>query len=412
VRRPELDAGGPRVEQRFDLGGYLVRRPGEREAIEDRAGDQPAGPLVVPGADQALHGGQVHRVEAGRGIQRRDGREVGSHLRAGQAPRGRPVLVDDGDSSAHQADIAAWAPRPGLAARERRERGGQQRRVRGAADLDLGGQLPGQGYPERPPRPQQQVDMPPDRPVGEAHAGFHLEDLAPVGILAALQQVPDDVGGLPQPADRPLLSDPDRVEPRTAGEPEIGAAAGDDIEHVQLIRYLGRMQEVGVQAGRPKPDAPRRSGDRDQRQQRRGIQQVAVDRDGPEAELLDPRGQARVGREVLVRLQRDAQLAAGARGHVASARATVEWPVRSIRMISRSSGSGHATWLSLSSQSPGLSRRCFAGSSGSTAASAYTQKKRPGQVRSWLLCVSSNQSPTRMPHTERPSIRSTTTRRS
>src|SRR5215472_14506462 len=123
------------------------------------------------------------------------------------------------------------------------------------------------------------------------------------------------------------------------------------------------MEEVGVQAGWAQPDAARRAGDRDERQQRRGIQQVTVDRDGPEAEFLDPRGQAGVHREVLVRLQRDAELAPSAAGtgsHVTSARATLVWPVRSIRMISRSSGSGQTTWLSLSSQSPGLSWHCSA----------------------------------------------------
>jgi hypothetical protein len=370
VRGAELDAGGTGLEQRFNLRGDLVGRSGEREAVEHRVGDQPARPLVVSGADQALHRGQVDRLEAGRRIQRGDDGEVGGHLGAGQVPGARPVLVDDGDSPADQADLAGRPARASFAPRQRRERGGQQRRVRGTADLDLGGQLPGQRYPERTPRPEQEVDVFPHRPVGEAHAGFHLEDLAAVGLLATREQVPDDVGGLPQPPDRTLLSDPDRVEPRPAGEPEIGAAAGDDVEHVKLIRYLDRVQEVRVQAGRPEPDAARRAGDRDQRQQRRGIQQVAIDRDGPEAELLDPRRQARVRRQVLVRLERDAQLAAGAGGHVTSASVTVDWPVRSIRMISRSSGSGHATWLSLSSQSPGLSWRCFAGSSGSTAASA------------------------------------------
>ena len=130
MRGAELDAGGTGLEQRFNLRGYLVGRAGEREAVEDRVGDQPAGPLVVSGADQALHRSQVDRLEAGRRIQRGDDGEVGGHLRAGQAPGGRPVLVDDCDSPADQAHLAGRPARAGFAPRQRRERGRQQRRVR------------------------------------------------------------------------------------------------------------------------------------------------------------------------------------------------------------------------------------------------------------------------------------------
>jgi hypothetical protein len=325
VRRAELDAAGSGLEQRFDLGGDLAGGTAEREAVEHRVGDQPSRRLVITGANQALHRGQVDRFEPGRGIQRGDDREVGGHLGAGQAPGARPVLVDHGDRPAHQADLTRLPARARLAARQRPERRGQQRRVRGTADLDLGGQFPGEGYPERAPRPEQQVDILAHRPVREAHTGFHLEDLAPVGLPAPGKQVPDHVRGLSQAADRPLLGDPDRVEPRPAGQPEIRPAARDGVEDLQLVRDLHRVQEVGVQAGRPEPDAARRPGNRDERQQRRGIQQVTVDRDGPEAELLDPRGQAGVGREVLVRLQPDAELARSAAGtgsHVTSARAS------------------------------------------------------------------------------------------
>lgn len=325
MRRAELDAGGSGLEQRLDLVGDLAGGPGEREAVEDRVGDQPSGRLVVPGADQTLHRGQVHRVETGRGIHRGDDREVGGHLRPGQAPGLRPVVVDHGDRPAHQADLAGHPARAFLAARQRPEGGTQQRRVRGTAYLDLGGQLPGKGYPERAPRPEQQVDILAHRPVREAHAGFHLEDLALVSLLAAGEQVPDDVSGLSQAADRPLLGDADRVEPRPAGQAEIRPAARHGVEDLQLVRDLDRVQEVGVQAGRPEPNAARRPGNRDERQHRRGIQQVTVDRDGPEAQFLDPRGQAGVRREVLVRLQPDAELAPSAAGtgsHVASARAT------------------------------------------------------------------------------------------
>jgi hypothetical protein len=211
VRRAELDSGGSGLEQRFDLGGDLAGGAAEREAVEHGVGDQPSCCLVITGADQELHRGQVDFVESGRGIQRGDDREVGGHLRPGQVPGPRPVLVDHGNRPAYQADLARRPARARLAARQRPERRRQQRRVRGTADLDLGSQFPGQGYPERAPRPEQQVDILAQRPVREAHAGFHLEDLAPEGLVAAGEQVPDHVSGLSQPADRPLLGDPDRV---------------------------------------------------------------------------------------------------------------------------------------------------------------------------------------------------------
>ena len=83
MRGAELDAGGTGLEQCAGLGRHLIGRAGEREAVEDRVGDQPTGPIVVSGADQALHRGQVDRLEAGRRIQRGDDGEVGGHLRAG-----------------------------------------------------------------------------------------------------------------------------------------------------------------------------------------------------------------------------------------------------------------------------------------------------------------------------------------
>jgi hypothetical protein len=137
VRGAELNAGGPGLEQRAGLGCHLVGRSGEREPVQHGVGDHPAGSLVVTGADQPLYRGQVDPLQTRTGIQRGDDREIGGHLGAGQAPGRRPVLVDDGDSSADQADLAARPPHAGLAARQRRERGGQQRRVRGTADLDL-----------------------------------------------------------------------------------------------------------------------------------------------------------------------------------------------------------------------------------------------------------------------------------
>ncbi len=59
----------------------------------------------------------------------------------------------------------------------------------------------------------------------------------------------------------------------------------------------------------------------------------------------------------------------------------VRLPIRSIRITTRSSGSGQQTSESCSSQSEAGSWRCFAGRSGSTDWSAYMQKCLPSGIR-------------------------------
>ena len=60
--------------------------------------------------------------------------------------------------------------------------------------------------------------------------------------------------------------------------------------------------------------------------------------------------------------------------------------MRSIFMISRSSGSGQATRLSCAIQSFSSNARIFAGRSGVTAANAYKQKCLPTGMVIRLLC--------------------------
>jgi hypothetical protein len=67
--------------------------------------------------------------------------------------------------------------------------------------------------------------------------------------------------------------------------------------------------------------------------------------------------------------------------YVSSSVRIVRVPIRSMRITTRSSGSGQHTSESCSSQSDSASLRCLAGRSGSTADSAYMQKCLPGGIR-------------------------------
>jgi len=71
----------------------------------------------------------------------------------------------------------------------------------------------------------------------------------------------------------------------------------------------------------------------------------------------------------LVGLQCEPELASSCR-HVRSDVRKVRRPIRSMRMITRSSGSGQATWASCASQSPSGSSRCLAARNGNTDWSA------------------------------------------
>src|SRR5262249_46054169 len=109
---------------------------------------------------------------------------------------------------------------------------------------------------------------------------------------------------------------------------------------------------------------PGRGGDLEQRRKRRLEPEVVEDRDDVEPGVVGGQGEGGVLADLLVRLQRETELARLC--HVSSSVGRTRCPIRSIRMITRSSGSGQGTSESRSSQSDSGSRRCFAGSSGRT----------------------------------------------
>ena len=152
-----------------------------------------------------------------------------------------------------------------------------------------------------------------------------------------------------------------RARPRNArpsdGEVEGGGLPGD----------LERVQRERVETDRPEADGVGGVGDLEQRRQRWLEHQVGVDADHVDAVRLGLARQRGVGAGALVALQPDAELAAG---HVRSFVRKRRTPMRSTRIVSRSSGSGQANSTSRSSQSPAGSWRCLAARNGSTDASA------------------------------------------
>src|SRR5262249_34918101 len=107
--------------------------------------------------------------------------------------------------------------------------------------------------------------------------------------------------------------------------------------------------------------------DREQREDRGLEEEIVEDGDHVEARVLREPPERLVLLDGLVRLQPKADLEAR---QVNSSVCSTRSPIRAMRMMSRSSGSGQQTSVSCSSQSSSGSLRCFAGSSGSTDCSA------------------------------------------
>jgi len=187
---------------------------------------------------------------------------------------------------------------------------------------------------------------------------------------------------------------------RVRGLLRIGHDLGQQVRHVVV---LPELDPLGIDQDEPyvvrrrahedrRDDAvdaarlPSAGRARDQQQgiDRRLEEKVVEDRDHVEAGRLGAPCQRDVLLCALVGLEPEPELA-----QVRSSVMSVRSPVRSMRMITRSSGSGQHTRLSCSSQSSGGSCRCFAGINGSTDCMAYRQKCRPSGIRTRLDSVTS-----------------------
>ena len=340
MRRSELDPVGARLEQRARVLDDARRFPRERKAVE-----QVVGNLVSLG-------------QLDRRVVRGDDREVQRDLAPRALTRARIVLVDDGDRADHELRVAVAEP----LLHQPHHVG-----VRRAAELQLVGMLCGERGQARRPRPDQERHARAQRLVGEHVPGGEAEELALEARIVAGEQAADDLPRFGDRRQRAHVLEADAVEPRPGGEPEVGAALRRDVERRGLPGDLDRVQRERVQARRPDAHALGRLCDLEQRGQRGLEEEIVEDRDDVEAVALRLLRERGVGARALVALQPETE---ARQAHVRSEVGIVRRPIRSIRMIVRSSGSGQATKLSCSSQSPAASCRCFAGSSGRTELSA------------------------------------------
>ncbi len=147
--------------------------------------------------------------------------------------------------------------------------------------------------------------------------------------------------------ERALLLDAEAVEPRALREAEERATSGNEVEHRDLAGDLVRVQRERVERCRPQADALRHASHEQQRPDRRLVEQVVVDGEHVDARVLGAARERLVLVRSLIRPDTDAELAR----YVSSSVTSVRSPIRSMRITTRSSGSGHATSESCSSQS-------------------------------------------------------------
>ena len=161
---------------------------------------------------------------------------------------------------------------------------------------------------------------------------------------------------------------PDLLEPGASRQPQVRPAIRCEVEGRDLTRDLDGVHREGIQACGTQSNAAGAERRSQQWDNRRLVHQIRKHGKDIEVVLLSLPGERRVRFRSLVALEPEADLEAP--GHVTSSVRRVRSRIRSIRIRTRSSGSGQATRLSCSSQSSAASRRCTAGSSGRIAASA------------------------------------------
>src|SRR5699024_5425725 len=122
-------------------------------------------------------------------------------------------------------------------------------RVGGPADLHLVGDLPGQCRPARSPDAEQHVHLRPHRRVLQAEAGFDGVHPPLVAAVVPRDQPAHDLHSVFQVRKRSVLGGADLLQPGAARQTEVSAPAAGLVEHRVLSGDLGRVQQVGVQAG-------------------------------------------------------------------------------------------------------------------------------------------------------------------
>ena len=342
--------------------GDLRRAFPRTRTVEHVVRDEPRGAVLVTGSERSARAASSSGVNVRGRVEPGDDRQVHRDLLRAWS-RARPPSVSTTVTA--PTTIPTSSAEPKALARQPHER-----RVRAAAELELVGALrrrtPSGAATSFPIRSGTRSRS---RRVREPCARLEAEDLA-VRTRNGRRRAAATRSPRPRRSSPPgaAARGPARRATRpprgrgTRGRPRRGRAPRSG-------RQLDRMHGERVQAGRPDPDALGRRGDLEQRGKRRLVPEVVEGRDDVEAAPLRDPGQRGVLARPLVRLQAEPELA---RPVVTSGR---RWaagcrPIRSMRMIRRSSGSGQQTRESCASQSPSARSRCFAGSSGMTACRA------------------------------------------
>ena len=183
--------------------------------------------------------------------------------------------------------------------------------------------------------------------IRERRSRLEREALSSEAGLIPREQCGDDGDRFAERGKRPLLLDAELVEPRTLREAEKRASPRDasSIATWPAISYW--MQRERVERGRPESESLRHPSHEQERPDRRLVEEVVVHGENVDAARLGPPRERLVLLRRLVRANADTELA----GYVSSSVRSVRSPIRSMRMTRRSSGSGHATSESRSSQS-------------------------------------------------------------
>ena len=170
---------------------------------------------------------------------------------------------------------------------------------------------------------------------------------AGVAVLVPGEQRTHDRYGLAQGCKRPRLREAESIEPGPLRQPEEGTPSRDGIEHRDLASDLVGVKREGVERGGPKANALCHTRHQEERADRRLVEEVVERRDDVDAGLVGPARDRLVLERFPVGQEPDAELAR----YVSSSVTSVRSASRSIRMTTRSSGSGQHTRFSCSSQS-------------------------------------------------------------
>src|SRR5262249_60310324 len=109
----------------------------------------------------------------------------------------------------------------------------------------------------RPPGPQEEGDLAPGNGPPERLPAGEREDLPPVRLPVAPEEVAHALEGLPERGDRAARREPEVVEPRSAREPEVRAPLRGLVEERDVTRKRDRVARERGHGGRAERHPPR-----------------------------------------------------------------------------------------------------------------------------------------------------------